>query len=114
MTIDWTQPVETTEDPPRPVRVLATDIDDTLHPVGVWYPDAWKMVRYRIDGCTGARFPTLRNVAPPKPAAKAVANVAETSCTTCRWFNSGFLPPSCKCCSVRGSGLQMNWVPRHD
>jgi hypothetical protein len=63
MTIDWTQPVETTEDPPRPVRVL---FDKDGRPEAV-----------RIDcilfGLTentirlGGKLVTLRNVAPPKP-----------------------------------------------
>lgn len=66
MTIDWTQPVETTEDPPRPVRVLATD-------AGEQYPIVALISREPIlftkdghewpDGC-GI---TLRNVPPPKP-----------------------------------------------
>ena len=34
MTIDFTHPVETTEDPPRPVRVLATDLPDCFAPLG--------------------------------------------------------------------------------
>jgi hypothetical protein len=33
MTIDWTQPVETDETPPRPVRVLCTDLDNDRGPV---------------------------------------------------------------------------------
>lgn len=64
--IDWTLPVETTEDPPRPVRVLCTD-------AGEQYPIVALISREPIlftkdghewpDGC-GI---TLRNVPPPKP-----------------------------------------------
>ena len=32
MTLDWNKPIETAEDPPRPVRVLATDTGGT-HPI---------------------------------------------------------------------------------
>lgn len=63
--IDWTKPVETTEDPPRPVRVLCTD-------AGEQYPIVALISRYPIlftkDGnefANGCGI-TLRNVA-PKP-----------------------------------------------
>ena len=70
--IDWTKPLETTEDPPRPVRVLAIDIQDAYkdHPVAAYFPMvdnrggyvAW----YRLDGTSGGSGIRLRNVA-PKP-----------------------------------------------
>jgi len=52
--IDWTQPIETTETPPRPVRVLATDIAGIYPVVGI-IPDStgsdfvW---RFTADGRT--------------------------------------------------------------
>lgn len=66
MTIDWTQPVETTEDPPRPVRVLfdprgvasAADMDGQL-----WWVTVDGDAIYRVGGGQI----TLRNVPPPKP-----------------------------------------------
>ena len=55
--IDWTQPVETTETPPRPVRVLF-DKDGSAAAVHVG--------EY-ILSLGSPHLPTLRNVAPPKP-----------------------------------------------
>ena len=64
-TIDWTQPVETTEDPPRPVRVLATDRPGDFHVV-VMHTDG-AISTHTLHGTPiyegGCR---LRNVAPPK------------------------------------------------
>ncbi len=62
--IDWTQPIETTETPPRPVRVLATDAFG-----------AWPIVcmigglvfRFTASGVCADGQITLRNVSPPKP-----------------------------------------------
>jgi len=64
--IDWTQPCETTETPPRPVRVLATDVGD-FSPVVVALPDGF-VLRFNTDGTPyfGSHV-SLRNVAPPKP-----------------------------------------------
>ena len=69
--IDWTQPVETDEEPPRPVRVLCVDGHDPNYPVifitsgtllaaslegrDVIWPDGSPRPHYR-----------LRNVAPPE------------------------------------------------
>ena len=72
--IDWTQPVETTEDPPRPVRVLATDRPNSNHPIVVMRDDG----QIFAVGLDGDGIPqlfkngtwgtvTLRNVPPPKP-----------------------------------------------
>lgn len=70
--IDWTQPVETTETPPRPVRVLATDKRGGM-PVVCLIPDhrgsedhGYRATQDGVvaDACTFA----LRNVAPkPEP-----------------------------------------------
>ncbi|CUW38814.1 protein of unknown function [Magnetospirillum sp. XM-1] len=65
MTIDWSKEIETTEDPPRPVRVLATDGKFRL-PVIVEFPDG-NVYFYDLNGeaCPTA-LPALRSV-PPKP-----------------------------------------------
>ncbi len=74
--IDWTKPVETSETPPRPVRVLATDIDNSGFPVVVALNYAYrhdaaplcKAVCYSLGGVAWKEEgPRLRNVAPPKP-----------------------------------------------
>lgn len=62
--IDWTQPVETTETPPRPVRVLATNVGE-ICPVVIGLPDG-SVVRFRLDGTPYCTPLTLRNV-PVKP-----------------------------------------------
>jgi hypothetical protein len=68
--IDWTQPIETTETPPRPVRVLATDLPNTQFPVCVAFDgsDGTLTPRYTLDGRPDLNSirPTLRNVAPHK------------------------------------------------
>ena len=66
--IDWTQPIETTETPPRPVRVLF-DKDGVAHALLI--PDAYGDNKiWLLDGeeayGNGRHIP-LRNVAPPKP-----------------------------------------------
>jgi hypothetical protein len=62
--IDWTQPIETTETPPRPVRVLATDRIG-ICPIVVMFENG-DIVAVPLNGC-GANNLRLRNVAPPKP-----------------------------------------------
>lgn len=73
MTIDWTKPVETTEYPPRPVRVLATDVEGD-YPIAVKIGDCRYF--YNVDGSAfsagsvirnARRDAVLRNVAAPKP-----------------------------------------------
>ena len=67
--IDWTQPVETTETPPRPVRVLCTDNEGRGYPIAVSI-DGWTAV-FNNEGETPQRgYPALRNVAPPRPEVK--------------------------------------------
>ena len=70
MTIDWTKPVETTEDPPRPVRVLETD-HPGKYPVIVSVPNpligGWSFADIGLDGTRPNLGVTLRNVPPPKP-----------------------------------------------
>ena len=70
---DWTKPVETTEDPPRPVRVLATDLDSSRWPVAVAIPCTdegdMEVMCFSHEGSAcddNIRF-TLRNAPPPKP-----------------------------------------------
>ena len=66
MTLDWSKEIETTEDPPRPVRVLfdprgvasAADMDGQL-----WWVTVDGDAIYRVGGGQI----NLRNVAPPKP-----------------------------------------------
>lgn len=41
--IDWTKPIETDEADPRPVRVLATDLDGTVHHIAVAIADRYPM-----------------------------------------------------------------------
>ena len=67
--IDWTQPVETTEDPPRPVRVLATDFKLKGFPYlcAVDYGDYEAFALFSAEGWDTWRRTRLRNVAPPKP-----------------------------------------------
>jgi hypothetical protein len=74
MSIDWTLPCETTETPPRPVRVLATDRPNPDRPIVVMRDDG-QVFTVGSDGIgnpqgyangTYGRI-TLRNVAPPKP-----------------------------------------------
>jgi hypothetical protein len=78
--IDWSNPVETTEDPPRPVRVLATDrpggfttvcmFDDgevfLATPGGETDREAFPDSDANPGTPCGVHL-TLRNVAPPKP-----------------------------------------------
>ena len=62
--IDWTQPIETTETPPRPVRVLATDAYGEWPVVGMI---DGLVHRFTADGRPNVYSFTIRNVAPPKP-----------------------------------------------
>ena len=63
--IDWTQPIETAETPPRPVLVVYALGNDTPHGFEVldvtreYSDEFWRM--------SDENRPTLRNVAPPKP-----------------------------------------------
>lgn len=69
-TIDWTKPVETTEDPPRLVTVLYALGNDTPYGFVVF-----NITREHADEfwiMTDENRPTLRNVAPPKPKPEAV------------------------------------------
>ncbi len=70
MSIDWTQPIETTETPPRPVRVLATDGPCAKFPVIAVVGNAFHR-EFSLDGRqdeTAHVIPlSLRNVAPPSP-----------------------------------------------
>ena len=72
--IDWTQPIETTETPPRPVRVLATDIDGSQFPIvaAILGLGDTRLGRCANDGehillTSDGMAVRLRNVAPPKP-----------------------------------------------
>jgi hypothetical protein len=67
MTIDWTHPVETTEDPPRPVRVLATDLKSKYCVAGVVTNSKGddNVLFSTMDGFV-LGGPALRNVPPPK------------------------------------------------
>lgn len=47
--IDWTKPVQTTENPPRPLRVLCTDNVDHTHPVVCAATDGM-LLTFRLDG----------------------------------------------------------------
>jgi hypothetical protein len=72
--IDWTLPCETTDNPPRPVRVLATDRPNPDRPIIVMRDDG-QVFTVGSDGIgnpqgySGGTYGriTLRNVAPPKP-----------------------------------------------
>jgi hypothetical protein len=71
MTIDWTQPIETTETPPRPVTVLF-DANGEVYGVDI-ETNLWGLCSDRVYVCRrddngmGTHFITIRNVAPPKP-----------------------------------------------
>lgn len=69
MTIDWTAPCETDEDPPRPVRVLATDLAGT-YPVAISierpYAAGVKLHLINWDGSDPYSNVRIRN-AKPKP-----------------------------------------------
>lgn len=66
MTIDWTKPVETTEDPPRPVMILYALGNDTpygfvvYNETGKYTDEFWTMTDDNRRG--------IRNVPKPKPA----------------------------------------------
>jgi hypothetical protein len=91
MTIDWTKPVETTEDPPRPVRVLSPHGPDEHYPIV-----------FAIEGCRGIEIAKrngevlgeppmhLRNVAPPKP--EPVLREAWVNCYDPKRFDPGVHP----------------------
>lgn len=67
--IDWTKPVETDEDNPRPVRVLCTDGPNRSYPVQVICGNMAQSTGYSHDGRSSyglERHVPLRNVA-PKP-----------------------------------------------
>jgi hypothetical protein len=72
--IDWTQPIETTETPPRPVRVLfdkdgrpeAAHIDDN-HASPSFNLFALERIGAGVNATRGMYSIPLRNVAPPKP-----------------------------------------------
>ena len=66
--IDWTLPVETSETPPRPVRVLATDFKSKGFPYlcAVDYGDYEAHAIFSAEGWDTQRVVRLRNVA-PKP-----------------------------------------------
>jgi hypothetical protein len=82
--IDWTQPIETTETPPRPVRVLATDLAGLYPVAGIIHDSTGSdfVWRFTADGRTTATRQLvegdvhLRNVAPPKPKPKPVLREA--------------------------------------
>ena len=91
MTIDWTQPIETTETPPRPVRVLATDLPGD-NPVAVF--DGFAIRRYMADGTRFSEGPLLRNTPPPKPEPEPVlregwVNLYEDGDCDGPWPNKG-------------------------
>jgi hypothetical protein len=69
--IDWTLPIETTETPPRPVRVLfdsAGEVYGVDIETNLWGICSDKVsVCRRDDNGMGTHFITLRNVTPPKP-----------------------------------------------
>ena len=64
MTLDWTKPVETTETPPRPVRVLATDFKAKGFPYlcAVDYGDHEAHALFSAEGWDTQRVMRLRNV----------------------------------------------------
>lgn len=66
MTIRWDLPVETTETPPRPVRVLATDLAHTLRIAVAIEGMGTQVYPCREDGAVCGTFLSLRNV-PAKP-----------------------------------------------
>ena len=88
--IDWTLPCETTETPPRPVRVLATDACGEWPVVGMI---DGLVHRFTADGSPSSYSFTLRNVAPPKPCPtctnKPCVNDGRFSESAC----FGFKPP---------------------
>jgi hypothetical protein len=68
--IDWTKPVETDEDPPRPVRVLCTDFKAKGFPTmcAVDYGDYEMHALFSNEGWDTQKVMRLRNVAPkPEP-----------------------------------------------
>ena len=65
--IDFSKPVETDEDPPRPVRVLATDVAIPQFPIAVVVPPTGVFAYNGCGECRYADQPRIRNVAPPKP-----------------------------------------------
>lgn len=60
--INWTQPVETSEDPPRPVRVLCTDAPAPCHVIALVGRDILRLPLYATH-IPGSSIP-LRNVTP--------------------------------------------------
>lgn len=48
--IDWTKPVQTSEDPPRPLRVLCTDRADDFRPVVCTGINDGALFTFRLDG----------------------------------------------------------------
>jgi hypothetical protein len=81
--IDWTKPVETTEDPPRPVRVLfdrggrpeAVHINDN-HTAPSFNLFAIEHIGAGVNATRGMYSIPLRNVAPPKPKPEPVLREA--------------------------------------
>jgi hypothetical protein len=69
--IDFTQPIETTETPPRPVRVLF-DANGEVYGFDI-ETNLWGICSDMVSACRrddngmGTHFITLRNVAPPEP-----------------------------------------------
>lgn len=84
MTIDWTKPVETTEDPPRPVRVLADDAHGAWPIVGMI---DGLIVRITVEGKSSNGCFCIRNVA-PKPVLREIW----VNCYDPRHFEPGVHP----------------------
>jgi hypothetical protein len=77
MSIDWTKPVETDEENPRPVRVLATDFKAKGFPYmcAVDYGDYENHGLFSAEGWDTQRVMRLRNVLPKKVKREGWINV---------------------------------------
>jgi hypothetical protein len=79
--IDWTKPVETDEENPRPVRVLATDFKAKGFPYmcAVDYGDYENHGIFSAEGWDTQRVMRLRNVRPKKVKREGWVNVCKYS-----------------------------------
>ena len=111
MTIDWTQPCETTEDPPRPVRVLCNggDVEACILGGELWWIDPSNELCWRQGDNDDGDYVniTLRNVAPPKPEPVLIERWATV------WGDGAFYGPfkSRPLAELRGSQvIRLAWM----
>lgn len=90
MNIDWTKPVITDEDPPRPVRVLATDLLGP-YPIAIHIAMAagvYMLAPFTADGRNPYSSVRLRNVTEAKPEPVSTA-VPSKTCDVCSNLTDG-------------------------